>query len=201
MTLIPSKSYRMSFSVGGLMVNESIALVRHCNINESWAVARDRLMGQGISSFPKLASRTRILKEVFDRIQHLSVAEREYLLEDADRTEQLALIWLAICRTYRFVREFAVEVIHERYQSWRLTLGHESFDRFLAEKADIDPAIAKLSSSTCAKLRQVLFRILHEAGILGDEDRIQPIWLSARVKTLIAEEDPKDLLIFPGSGR
>jgi hypothetical protein len=192
--------YRMSFSVGGLMLNESLVIAQGYQPGESWASARERLLAQGASSLPKLASQTRALREVYDRIGHLSDAERQYLSAEADRTEQQAIMWMAICRTYSFVHEFAVEVINERYQSWRLDLGHEVFDRFLAEKAECDPSLAELSSSTCAKLRQVLFRILRESGLISVEGRIQPIWLSGRMKRLIGENNPADLRIFPGNG-
>lgn len=192
--------YRMSFGVGGLMLNESLAISQEYRTGETWACARERLLAQGASSLPKLASQTRALREVYDRISHLSDAERHYLLEESDRAEQQAMIWLAICRTYRFVHEFAVEVISERYQSWRLDLGHEVFDRFLAEKAETDPTLAKLSPSTCAKLRQILFRILREAGLLSIEGRIQPVWLSGRMTRLIEESNPADLRVFPGNG-
>ncbi|MFW7355909.1 MAG: DUF1819 family protein [Brucella sp.] len=198
MSAIPK--YRMSFSVGGLMLNESLAIAEHYQRGETWAYARERLLAEGASSLPKLASQTRALREVYDRIGHLSDAERQFLSAEADRTEQQAMIWLAICRTYRFIYEFAVQVINERYQSWRLDLGHEVFDRFLAEKAETDPGLAELSLSTCAKLRQVLFRILRESGLRSVEGRIQPVWLSGRMKRLIEESDPADLRIFPGNG-
>lgn len=192
--------YRMSFSVGGLMLNESLVIARAYRVGERWADARERLLAQGASSLPKQASQTRALREVYDRIGHLSDAERHYLSAEADRAEQQAMMWLAICRTYRFVHEFSVEVINERYQSWRLDLGLEVFDRFLAEKAECDPSLAELSSLTCAKLRQVLFRILRESGLRSDEGRIQPIWLSGRMKRLIEESNPADLRVFPGNG-
>lgn len=192
--------YRMSFSVGGLMLNESLAIAQRYQPGESWASARERMLAQSASSLPKLASQTRTLREVYDRIGHLSDAERDYLLTEADLAEQQAMVWLAVCRTYRFIYEFAAEVIDERYQSWRLDLGHEVFDRFLTEKAESDPGLAELSASTCAKLRQVLFRMLREAGLRSLEGRIQPIWLSGRMMRLIEESNPADLRVFPGNG-
>jgi hypothetical protein len=200
MTRAAQTKYRMSFSVGGLMVRESMALAQEYRQGETGAEARERLLSEGVSTLPKLASQTRVLREIFDRIGQLTEAERGYLLESADRLEQQALMWLAVCRTYRFVREFTVEVIVERYQSWRFDLGHDVFDRFLAEKAEIDQGLAELSLSTCAKLRQVLFRIMRESEVLSSEGKIQPVWLSARMKSLIEETSPADLLIFPGNG-
>jgi hypothetical protein len=110
------------------MLNESLAIAQACQLGETWACARGRLCAQGASSLPKLASQTRALREVYDRIGHLSDAERHYLSAEADRAEQQAMIWLAICRTSRFVHEFAAEAINRRYQSWRLDLGHGIFE-------------------------------------------------------------------------
>ncbi len=107
MSAVPK--YRMSFGVGGLMLNESLAIAQSYQPGESWASARERLLAQGASSLPKLASQTRALREVYDRIGHLSDAERHYLSAEADRAEQQAIVWLAVCRTYRFIYEFAVE--------------------------------------------------------------------------------------------
>lgn len=182
------------------MLNESLLIAQAYQPSESWASARERLLAQGASSLPKLASQTRALREVYDRIGHLSNEERHYLSAEADRAEQQAMVWLAVCRTYRFVYEFAVEVISERYQSWRLDLGHKVFDRFLTEKAECESSLAELSPSTCAKLRQVLFRMLREASLLSIDGRIQPIWLSGRMKRLIKESNPADLQVFPGNG-
>lgn len=125
--------------------------------------------------------------------------ERTYLLEDSDRHEQQAVLWLAVCRTYRFIQEFAVEVVQDRYQSWRLYLGHETFDRFLAEKAEWDEHLAQLLPSTCAKLRQVLFRMMREGGILNEDNKIQAMWLSPRLTALVRDTDPMELRVFPGA--
>lgn len=182
------------------MLNESLMIAFSYRPDETWSSAKNRLLDRGASTLPKQASQIRALREVYDRIGHLSEAERKYLIEEADRPEQQALIWLAVCRTYSFVYEFAVEVINDRFQSWRLDLGHEVFDRFLAEKAEINPSLSELSASTCAKVRQVLFRILREAGLISVEGRIQAIWLSGRLKRLIEESNPADLRVFPGNG-
>ncbi|WP_113913309.1 DUF1819 family protein [Roseovarius dicentrarchi] len=199
MSAIKAGKYRMSFSTGGLFVNESIVLAEHYRSGESWDDARERLLAENITALPKLASQTRSLREIYGRITRLSDDERAFLLERSDRQEQQAILWLAVCRTYRFIREFAVEVIQDRYQSWRLELGHETFDRFLAEKAEWNEPLTQLSPSTCAKLRQVMFRIMREAGILNGNDNIQAIWLSPGLRTLISEVDPQDLLVFPGA--
>ena len=180
------------------MLNESLVIAQSYRAGEPWGVARDRLLREGTSALPKLASQTRALREVYDRIGQLTEAERLWMLEEADRAGQQAMLWLAICRTYHFIREFAVEVIVDRFTSWRLELGLDAFDRFFAGKAELDQSLTELLPSTCAKLRQVLFRILRESGLLSHSGQIEAVWLPLRMKQLIEEHSPEDLRVFPG---
>ena len=76
MTRAAQTKYWMSFSVGGLMVREGMALAQEYRLGETWAEARERLVSEGVSTLPKLASQTRVLREIFDRIGHLTEAER-----------------------------------------------------------------------------------------------------------------------------
>ena len=190
--------YKMSFSTGGLFVNESIALARLHVDGSDWRQTILLAMGEGATSLPKSASNRRTLREIANRLSSLTDPERRFLIEDADRPEQEALLWLAACRAYRFVGEFAVEVIQDRYLSFRLDLPLETFDQFFDAKAEWDDDLAQIVGSTKLKLRQVLFRILREAGILDTGDRIVPSYLSLRLKSLIASRNPKELLYFPG---
>ena len=193
-----AKRYRMSFSTGGLFVRESVELARLHAEGESWDETRRRAVSDGLASLPKAASQRRTIREIVNRVACLSVEERTFLVGDADRQEQQALLWLATCRAYRFVHEFAVEVLRERYLSWRLELAQEAFDVQFDAKAEWDEDLASISASTRKKLRQVLFRIMREAGLLAADGRIQGAYLSPRLKSLIASRQPKDLLVFPG---
>ena len=53
--MVAAAKYRMSFGVGGLMLNESIVIAQAYQPGENWASARERLLAQGASSLPKLA--------------------------------------------------------------------------------------------------------------------------------------------------
>ena len=60
--MVAAAKYRMSFGVGGLMLNESIVIAQAYQPGENWASARERLLAQGASSLPKLASQIRDLR-------------------------------------------------------------------------------------------------------------------------------------------
>lgn len=190
--------YKMSFSTGGLFVNESVELARLHKAGESWQDTIVTAMADGATSLPKAASNRRTLREIANRVSCLTPDEREFLVEQSDRPEQEALLWLAACRAYRFVREFAIEVIQERFLSYRYDLPLDAYDHFFDAKAEWHPDLAKISASTRLKLRQILFRILREAGVIDRANNIRPAYLSSRVVALIEIHNPSDLLVFPG---
>lgn len=190
--------YKMSFSTGGLFLNESIVVAGLHVPGEPWSTTLDRALSAGAASLPKAASQRRTLREICNRLAALTDEELDFLLLEADRSDQFAVLWLAACRAYRFVREFATEVLREQYLSFQLDLPLESFDILLAAKAEWNDGLAKISPSTQAKLRQVLFRMMREANILTAENRILSAYVSPRLKALIADRDRQDLLIFPG---
>lgn len=193
--------YKMSFVVGGLHLNESVEVARLHKPSEAWDATLRRAMERGVTSLPKTASRRRTLREIVNRISTLDQEELDYLVLEADRQDQQALLWLATCRAYRFVREFATEVIHERFLSFQLDLPLESFDLLLAAKAEWDEGLAGIGAATRAKLRQVLFRMMREARVITDDNRILSAYVSPRLKAMLAEKSRQDLAVFPGLSR
>lgn len=193
--------YKMSFAVGGLLLNESVEVARLHARSEAWDATLERALEGGITSLPKEASRRRTLREIVNRISTLDEDELDYLIEAADRQDQKALLWLATCRAYRFVREFATEVIHERFLSFQLDLPLESFDVLFAAKAEWDEGLAAISAMTRAKLRQVLFRMMREASVITEDNRILSAYVSPRLKSILATKNPREIVLFPGLSR
>ena len=191
------QDYKMSFSTGGLFLNESLEVARLHIEGEPWENTILRAMDEGATSLPKSASNRRSLREISNRLLTLTAEERSFFLDEADRTDKQALLWIATCRAYRFVREFAVEVVRERYLSYQLDLPLESFDILLAAKAEWDEGLAGLSRSTQLKLRQIMFRMMREAGIISEDRRIQTAILSTYLKNMIEEKNPGELAVFP----
>lgn len=197
MSVSGGQDYKMSFSTGGLFLNESLEVARLHVEGEPWETTILRAIDEGATRLPKSASNRRSLREISNRLLTLTAEERSFLLDEADRSEQQALLWIATCRAYRFIREFAVEVIRERYLSYQLDLPLESFDILLDAKAEWDEGLAGLNRSTRLKLRQIMFRMMREAGIVSEQDRIQTAILSTRLKNMIEDHNPGELAVFP----
>lgn len=192
--------YLMSFGTGGLYINESVDIARIHDDGDDWDTTALRAQERGVFPVRKASSARRSVREIVNRLKHLS-PEGLALLVDGNRSEQAALLWLATCRTYRFISEFAVEVLGDRFLSLRTGLSYSDFDAFLSAKEEWSPKLAALSASTRAKLRAVLFRLMREAEILSQDDRILGAMLSPRVLAIIHAENPEELRYFPGAER
>lgn len=121
-----NQPYKMSFTSGGLLLNETVAVAALHLQGENWTETLTRSLDEGATSLPKAASNRRTLREIVNRLSTLQEEEINFLTDNADRQEQQHLLWIATCRAYRFVREFAVEVICDRYLSYQLDLPLEN---------------------------------------------------------------------------
>ncbi len=193
-----SNDYRMSFSTGGLFLNESVEFASLHREDEAWEETQARAVKEGTTQLPKDASNTRSIREIKNRVSTLTAEELDFFVREADRADQKALLWLACCRAYRFVREFAVDVLQDRYLSYQLDLPLEAFDIFFDAKAEWHDELAELSTSTRLKLRQILFRMMREADILSEQKEIQTYLLSSKLIAMIQSNTPEELNYFPG---
>jgi BrxA len=190
--------YRLSFTTGGLFVEEGAALAALYNDLGDWAAVRTVAMEEGFTRFIAQSSARRTIQELTVRLSELDDDELA-MLQDGSNAERSALMWLSLCRAYPIIREFATEVLDERLRGFKPDLRYEHFDAFLAAKAQWNDALAELSDSTRKKLRQVLFRYMREAGILSEEGRILPYLMPATVRIHLIDTAPGDITFFPGA--
>jgi len=200
MIVSEQNKYLMSFGTGGLFINESVAVALLHTPGKSWETTATTAQQSGAFPIRKASSARRSIREIVNRLKRLSDDEL-VLLVNGERSEQAALLWLAACRAYRFIGEFAVEILNERFFSLHTDLTYDDFDTFLAAKQEWSPKLAGLSISTRAKLRAVLFRLMREAEILSQDDRILGAMLSARVLSKVRAGNPDELRFFPGAER
>lgn len=83
MTDTQHQPYKMSFAVGGLLLNESVEVARLHAPSEAWEATLRRALEEGVTSLPKAASRRRTLREIVNRVSTLSDEERSRLVASA----------------------------------------------------------------------------------------------------------------------
>lgn len=193
-----SARYALSFTSGALLLREALIAAPIYLEERDWAKVRTRIAEDNLLQTRTRSSGARLGREVAQRLAALSVDEIELFL-DATPTERGQLMWVAACRRYALIGEFAEEVLRERFLVLAHTLDYDDFDSFIRSKALWHEEVVDLKESTLIKLRATVFRMLAEAGLLSD-GRIVPAVLSARVAERLDARVPSDVRFFPTDG-
>jgi len=188
--------YSMSFTTGSLFHRESVKLATLYLTLSDWNAVRDDVIRKNILQARALNTLKRICCEVISRLKTLNARELDFLV-DANHQEQGYLLWLAVCRRYKFIADFAFEVVRERYITLKADLSHEDFDSFFNRKSEWHSELDEVRPATRKKLRQVLFKMLREADLLTANNMINAAMLSPRLIDVISLANRRDVLYFP----
>lgn len=191
-----SDPYNMSFTAGSLFLTESVEIAKLFLVHHDWKVAKSQVLEQNVIQSRTNNSAIRISREIRKRLQELTESELK-LLAEGSILDQQQILWVAVCRHHRFIYDFAIEIIREKYLQLDYDLRPEDYDAFFNAKAATHDELEGLTESTRGKLRQVVFRMLREAGMLTKQDVIIPTSLTPWVARAIGSGSPDDLRIFP----
>ena len=80
-----------------------------------------------------------------------------------------------------------------------LIFYQQEYDFFFNKKEEWHPELEDLRTATRSKLKQVMFKILHEAELLSHENFIIPSIITKDFACLIIDDDPQWLTVLPVS--
>lgn len=186
----------MSFSTGGLFVQHSIVVAKVFMKLNDWSLVNSNVIEENLLQSKKISSAKREYSEISSRLKLLNKDELEYLI-DSDFREQTLLLWVAVCRRYQFIAEFAIEVLHERYVTLKADVTQAEFESFYYQKEEWHPELEGITPGTRNKLRQVLFKMMKEAEILTKNNLINGVVMSSELAKLIAKNNIQELMYFP----
>lgn len=188
--------YALSFTTGGLLVLESAVLAPIYTEHRDWVKVRDLAVKENLLQARTHSTGVRRVRETVKRLAVLSDLEVESLTE-ITASERGHLMWAAACRRYDLIGEFAEEVLRERFLTLAGTVTHEHYDSFYRAKAMWHDELDEVTELSYKKLRQVLFKMMNEAGLLTMQGAIEPALLSARVVAFLTERTPSEIRFFP----
>ena len=186
----------MAFTTGGLFHCESVQLAMLYLELADWNLVREKVIAENVLQARTLNTSKRVCREIISRLQTLSSDELHFFVRGTHQ-EQIHLLWLAICRRYRFISDFAIEILRENYLAMKTSLTHEDFEAFFNRKSEWHEELEEIRPTTRNKLRQVLFRILRETDFLTADNTINPAMLSPGFLKVIRRNNGHDLLVFP----
>lgn len=190
------KCYQLSFTTGGLFQHEAPLLASFFLKNRDWTETRQQVRAKNLLQVRTDSAALRLGREIVMRLQQLDVRELEFLVNASVR-DSGNLLWVAACRRFTLVRDFAREVLREHSLLLRRQVELQDFDSFFDARALWHPELDELARSTRRKLRQNVFRMLREAGLLTEQFVIQPVAMSPALVTLLARRGADEFLVFP----
>jgi hypothetical protein len=192
---VPTR-YRLSFSVGGLFLQgASIGAGLYLEFRD-WRAVRAAIDADNLLQARTVASAKRLGRELVPRLAELTDDELRLLL-DATAAERGHLMWVAACRRYVLIGEFAEEVVRERFLLFARSLAPEHFESFVRAKSMWHEELSSLTDPTLRKLRTTVFLMLREAGLLSESGEILASVLSPRVTRELQKRVPSDGRFFP----
>ena len=141
---------------------------------QDWNSVRDHVIQNNTLQQRTTNSSKKLCQELLSRLKHLSLDELIYLVE-CPESEKSILLWISVCRRYGFIRDFAVEVVREHYLNLNYQIEYTDFEVFFSSKLSVHEELADISVSTRSKVRQVVFRMLREAGLLSEQNNINSV--------------------------
>jgi len=190
------KKYLMSFTTGGLFHTQSLLLLELFIKLQDWDDVYNYALDKNTLQTRVVSTAKRVLKEIINRLKTLTTNEL-LLLDKGSVSEQKYILWLSICRRYVFIKEFAIEVIRERYLTLKYDLPTEEYESFFNSKAQWYEELEKITDSSRYKQRTVVYKMLKEAEIIDKNKLILPAMLSDELIMTISQTNKDDLTIFP----
>lgn len=194
---VEKRKTKKDFRTAKLLFHESVRVVELYVESRDWERVRAQVLDENLFQSRSSSSLRLLSSEVIARLQHLSDEELLLFLEVPPK-EQAYWLWLALCRLYPLIAEFAQKVLHLRYISYKGKLSYGDFDAFFSEKRDWDPEYKDASEYSRKKLRSVLFAMMKEAHLISFKNEIQPAFLGASmVRHLVDSSLTNEMAYFP----
>ncbi|HEV7330927.1 MAG TPA: DUF1819 family protein [Flavisolibacter sp.] len=191
--MLRTEPYRLSFTAASSMLKTFVRLAVLLTEN-SYDI--DQLSNSQLEK-EKESTKVRQFRELKHRLRTLTPKEID-LLAHGSLEDKKHMTLLAICKTYRFVFDFVVEVIRDKALLFDLEIRDSDYKRFITNKAIGHPEVEELTESSQTKIKTVLFRTLAELGLISDAKSrvIQPMLISQEVQAAILSDNPEYLKIF-----
>jgi hypothetical protein len=189
-------NYSLSFTGSALRKAESLLLAQYYLDTDDWQAVRKAAVNDDLLMIHSPSSRKRVASELIKRLNTLNTEEL-HLFVAAPPTVQGLILWVAVCRTYRFAEDFSREVIAERFKGTSATITTGVFEGFYDEQASLHSELRSISEKTHGRLRNQFMQMLREANLINESGVIQQVFLPPTLETLLDAARRGESTLFP----
>lgn len=182
--------YDFSITTASLRLQEMILVARAFVDNRT--IDNTNELGNG-----KYETGRKLFGEFKKRINRLTPEELNVLI-NGDLTAQKQIAFLSICKSSYFIRDFILEVIREKYLIFDYQITDGDYISYYRRKYEIHPEMEKLTEITEKKIKQVIFKILEQSGIINNIKTkiIQPQLLDEMLINAVILDNPNWLKVL-----
>ncbi len=175
MTPAPTVPYNLSFTGASLRPELARIVAEHYLAAGDWTAARAQVLGTNALQCRSAKSARVLETELRQRVSTLTDRQLALLAHGTD-ADQRAMAWLAASKRIRFAFDFAVEVLQDKLDLHDPVLRNSDYESFVEARLPDHPELGTLTAASRAKIRQVLLKMLAEAGLLSSRGRDRQIF-------------------------
>jgi len=191
-----NSKYILSFTAASLRLNEMVKIASVVENNENIDIYEIKKSGLVFTSV-KARTTEREFREIQKRLEKLT-PQQMGILANGDLVAQKQIAFLAVCKHYAFIRDFTVDVIRDKALVFDYQINESDFNSFISSRIQLHPELDEFSESTIKKAKQVMYRILEQAGIINNatDKQIQPQLLQKEIIESVVADNKEWLKIF-----
>lgn len=190
--------YNLSFTAASLRPELARIVAEYYLETGDWAATKERVLSSNALQSRSASSAVRLESEFRQRLANLT-RDQMTLLAHSTADDRAAIAWLAALKHIQFVFDFAAEVMRDKLAAHDPVLRHSDYETYVENRSASHPELARLTASSKNKIRQVLMRMLGEAGLLEPGSALGAIrrpLLSPAVLQAVTADSPRWLSGF-----
>jgi hypothetical protein len=146
-------------------LEESIKVAEAYLEQKDWNIVKTLVVEDNLLQKNTVYTRKKLFKELTDRLKTLP----DHLLSaipGSPLKETKLILFLAICRTYRYIADFTVEVLRSKVLLFDTRLTDLDYQRFFEGKFDHHPEMHRLTAESLKNVKHKTFSILSQAELV-----------------------------------
>ncbi len=118
------------------------------------------------------------------------------LVKDGNAEVTTQALLAAAVKHNRLLSDFMSNICRQNWSTFNRTLSGKDWRDFLETCSQVDPGVGKWTINTTTKLRQIVFRILAEAGYLDSTRKLnlQPVAIVPEVREYLEKHSEEYVL-------
>ena len=180
-------SYKIGFTRHALLT-ETQLIAQLYNQMLDWEAVKSVVEKDNILQTRTKRSSQIIFSEIYKRLTLLNNGQIELIAND-DVQDARQLVWISICRQYRFIGDFAIEVLIPASLSGRQQIDYVDYNYFFNSKAEVYQELEDVSDKTRSNARQMVFQIMRQCELITDGNQLIPQFVSSALQNCTPENE------------